>query len=300
MKKLFISQPMRDKTQEEILNERNTAIQAAKEALGDEIEVIESYFPEYNPSNGCIPLKYLSKAIELLADADIAYFCSGWESARGCKIEHACAHDYGIKILYAKKNKQKHKLVFLTGAGISVASGIPTFEDQPDLRNMLDREFALKHPDEYRNIIAGMKETCDNAKPNAAHYAIAEMNCPVITMNIDGLHRKAGTKTLIEMHGRLPNDDEIKANNLSSMTNIPVLYGDPAPEYKRAYGIIKSLEYGNSYLVIVGTSFYTQVSTTIKRMAEKRNAKIIVIDDNAEIKVPTLCTELKKRLGMTE
>lgn len=99
MKKLFISQPMRDKTQEEILKERNAAIQAAKDALGDEIEVIESYFPEYNPSNGCIPLKYLSKAIELLADADIAYFCNGWESARGCKIEHACAVEYNIERL---------------------------------------------------------------------------------------------------------------------------------------------------------------------------------------------------------
>ena len=49
MKKLFISQPMRDK--------------------------FESYFPDYNPSNGCVPIKYLSKAIEMLADA--AYFCKG-------------------------------------------------------------------------------------------------------------------------------------------------------------------------------------------------------------------------------
>lgn len=100
MKKLFISQPMRDKSQEEILQERNAAIQAAKEALGDDIEIIESYFPEYNPSNGCVPMKYLLRAIELLADADAAYFCKGWDTARGCKIEHTCAAEYGIPIIH--------------------------------------------------------------------------------------------------------------------------------------------------------------------------------------------------------
>lgn len=96
MKKIFISQPMRGKTQEEILEVRKRAIENAKAVLDDDVEVIESYFEDYNPDDGCVPLKYLSKSLELLADADIAYFAKGWESARGCRIEYQCATDYGI------------------------------------------------------------------------------------------------------------------------------------------------------------------------------------------------------------
>lgn len=100
MKKLFISQPMNGKTEEEILKEREIAIESAKRNMGtDEIEVIDSYFEDYNPENGCIPLKYLAKSLELLADADVAYFVPGWENARGCKIENQAAIGYGITVI---------------------------------------------------------------------------------------------------------------------------------------------------------------------------------------------------------
>lgn len=99
MKKLFISQPMNGKTNEEILAVREKAIDSAKKNLGDDVEVIDSYFDDYNPENGCVPLKYLSKSLELLADADVAYFAKGWEEARGCRIENQCAIAYGIEVI---------------------------------------------------------------------------------------------------------------------------------------------------------------------------------------------------------
>lgn len=99
MKKLFISQPMNGKTNEEILAVREKAIDSAKKNLGADVEVIDSYFEDYNPENGCVPLKYLSKSLELLADADIAYFAKGWEDARGCRIENQCAIAYGIEVI---------------------------------------------------------------------------------------------------------------------------------------------------------------------------------------------------------
>lgn len=99
MVKLFISQPMRGKSPEEILRVREKAIESAKQHCGEDVEVIESYFADYNPENGCVPLKFLSKSIELLADADVAYFAEGWEEARGCKIEHTCAMEYGIDVI---------------------------------------------------------------------------------------------------------------------------------------------------------------------------------------------------------
>lgn len=105
--KVFISQVMRDKTEEEILTERNLAIDKVKKIFPNrevkiiDVKIIDSYFVGYNPTGGSIPLKYLSKAIELLANADVAYFCFGWDTARGCKIVHQCAVEYGVNRIYA-------------------------------------------------------------------------------------------------------------------------------------------------------------------------------------------------------
>lgn len=96
MKKLFISQPMTGKTDEEIRREREKAIQAAREMLDDDVEVLDSYFPDFNGS----PLEYLGRVISMLADADIMYFAPGWEYSRGCRIEHECAIVYDIDTIY--------------------------------------------------------------------------------------------------------------------------------------------------------------------------------------------------------
>lgn len=96
MTKVFISQPMKDKTEQEILEERANVFQLAKESFPD-AELIDSYFEDYKPSTGNIALKYLAKSLELLADADVAYFAKGWEEARGCRIENECAIEYEIE-----------------------------------------------------------------------------------------------------------------------------------------------------------------------------------------------------------
>lgn len=97
MKRLFISQPMRGKTDEEILNERKKAISTARDIMNDEIEVIDSFFQ--NAPDNAKPLWFLGKSIELLSEADAVYFAPGWHEARGCVIEYKCAVEYGIKII---------------------------------------------------------------------------------------------------------------------------------------------------------------------------------------------------------
>lgn len=99
MKKLFISQPMKGKSDDEILAERSNAIQAARDSVNDEIEVIDSFF-QGAPAKAK-PLWYLGESLKLLATADIAYFAPGWNEARGCKIENACAKEYGIPTIEA-------------------------------------------------------------------------------------------------------------------------------------------------------------------------------------------------------
>ena len=97
MKKVFISQPMRGKTDEEILAERKKAIESAERNLGEPVEVIDSFFQ--NAPADARPLWFLGKSLELLSTADIAYFAKGWEDARGCRIENQCAIEYGIEVI---------------------------------------------------------------------------------------------------------------------------------------------------------------------------------------------------------
>lgn len=97
MKKLFISQPMRGKTDAEILAEREKAIASAEKHLGEKVEVIDSFFQ--NAPAEAKPLWFLGKSLELLSTADVAYFAPGWEQARGCRIENTCAIEYGITVI---------------------------------------------------------------------------------------------------------------------------------------------------------------------------------------------------------
>jgi hypothetical protein len=95
--KLFISQPMKGKTNEEILAVREKAIESVERNLGEKVEVIDSFFKDAPVD--AKPLWYLAKSIELLATADVAYFAKDWEKYRGCRIENTCAIEYGIDVI---------------------------------------------------------------------------------------------------------------------------------------------------------------------------------------------------------
>lgn len=101
MSKIFISQPMNGKTTEEIENERNDIIDRLATQFARENEyiyIIYSFFKD--APHGTKPLWYLGESIKLMSEADIVFFCDGWQTARGCQIEHDCALEYGIDTMY--------------------------------------------------------------------------------------------------------------------------------------------------------------------------------------------------------
>ena len=95
--KVFISQPMRDKTDEEILEERNKI----KELLiqkykNNSLEFLDSFFPNLEIPDDVKNTKiyYLSKAIEMLSKADILFSAKGWDNYNGCKFEREIFRTY--------------------------------------------------------------------------------------------------------------------------------------------------------------------------------------------------------------
>lgn len=113
----------------------------------------------------------------------------------------------------AAEIKAAGRIAALTGAGISVESGIPPFRGKGGLWETLDPmtyahiDAFMKDPEKvWRVLLKGLKEVLDRAVPNAAHRGLAAIEqlgkkvC-VITQNVDGLHQAAGSSDVIEFHG---------------------------------------------------------------------------------------------------
>ena len=184
-----------------------------------------------------------------------------------------------------------NNLLFLTGSGISVDSGLPTFEQHPEYRQILTRSYVEEHPVEYRNLVRTLTKSALNAKPNVAHFVIAQTGAPVITMNVDGLHQKAGSNLLIPVHGYLPTLEEIEYEEFPIEFGGLILYGDLAPLYSKAFQQLNRLPVGGN-LVIVGTSFFTGFANEFHEVAQRHNLNIYIINDNASQRVPKLLQSL--------
>ena len=110
--------------------------------------------------------------------------------------------------------RKSESIVFFTGAGISSESGIPTFRGKDGIWNKLrPEELAnfdafMRNPEMVWEWYNHRKKIIHEAKPNAAHLAIAEMqnhfkNVTVVTQNIDNFHRRAGSSNIFELHGNI-------------------------------------------------------------------------------------------------
>lgn len=105
MAKAMISHPMAGKTDEQIAETRERAKEKL-EALG--YEFVNTLFTDERYSDAAmmergvvqVPLCYLVKSLENMSLCHAAYFCKGWEKARGCRIEHDAAVAYGLEVLY--------------------------------------------------------------------------------------------------------------------------------------------------------------------------------------------------------
>ena len=119
----------------------------------------------------------------------------------------------GVEKLQQAINESSY-IVFFGGAGVSTESGIPDFRSQDGLYNqkykyppeeIVSHTFLIHKTEEFYEFYKD-KMLAPDAKPNAAHYKLAELEKAgklkaVITQNIDGLHQAAGSKEVLELHG---------------------------------------------------------------------------------------------------
>lgn len=170
------------------------------------------------------------------------------------------------------------KLVFLTGAGISAESGIPTFRDAIDglwenhnVEEVATRKAIKEHPEVVYKFINELKNKYKDCKPNRAHELIAELesdyDVTVITQNIDNLHEKAGSTKVIHLHGDLSklralDDDNLFFDYIEDVTPDTVIEGHKVRPHIVLFGedvpnmTIAADEVAKADIcVVIGTSF---------------------------------------------
>ena len=210
-------------------------------------------------------------------------------------------------ILGAARDLAKSRLtVALTGAGISVESGIPPFRGKGGLWERFDpMEYAsidaLKHDPAkvWRVLIGEMKKVMENAQPNNAHKGLARLESmgllsTIITQNVDGLHQAAGSKDVIEFHGNfvweycMDCGKRIPTRDLS-MESLPprcscggffrpdcVFFGEMIPH--EALSRSTSLAEKCGCMLVVGTSAVVEPAASMARIAKACGARVIEIN----------------------
>jgi NAD-dependent deacetylase len=230
---------------------------------------------------------------------------------------------------------RRQPCVALTGAGISAESGIPTFRSKGGLWEKFDPavyasiEVFRQDPSKYWSIRGEFIRNYDAYQPNPGHLALTEMENMgllrhVITQNIDGLHRKAGSRNVTEIHGSLREVFCVRCEKEYRAPKIP----DGTPPLCDCGGVLKpnTVLFGESLppqaleaawresgtcraMLVIGTSAVVQPAASLPCVAKEQGAAVVEVNieqafpsadvcirEKAGKALPQIVNELKKRL----
>ncbi len=206
--------------------------------------------------------------------------------------------------------RHAHHAVALTGAGVSTHSGIPDFRSPGSgLWEQVDPEVASifafrRRPETFFDWMRPLARRLVEAQPNAAHRALAQLEAAgilqvIITQNIDGLHQKAGSRSVLEVHGHLREATCIRCFNTFSMdpfvesflagTSLPlcphcgnvlkpnvILYGEQLPA-----AVMQEAQYHVRHcdvMLVAGTSLEVAPVSDLPRVARHYGARLILVN----------------------
>lgn len=201
--------------------------------------------------------------------------------------------------------------VALTGAGISTPSGIPDFRSpesglwsSDELYETASLRAFRRHPETFYHLIRPLIRQVVDAQPNPAHLALAEMQqqgrlSAIITQNFDNLHTKAGSHTIVELHGHLRSATCIRCYRqatgdsvvrfLLEKEGVPIceycggvlkpdiiLMGEQIPysALQSAYDLLKKCD----LLLIAGSSLVVDPAARLPDIARQRQVRIIIVN----------------------
>ena len=214
----------------------------------------------------------------------------------------------GIYQQMADRIRRSQYAIALTGAGISVESGIPDFRSADGLWSKYDPlEFAYiesfrANPGRVWKMLVELDEILLRAKPNGAHLSLAELEKrgilrAIVTQNVDSLHQRAGSRVVVEFHG---NNRSLRcdvcgwkvAREAVSLAALPplcscggalrpdlVFFGEaiPAAAYNQALAVAEKCD----FMVIIGTSASVAPASHLPLLAKRKGAFLLEINPRA-------------------
>jgi NAD-dependent deacetylase len=216
---------------------------------------------------------------------------------------------------------EKGQCVALSGAGISAESGIPTFRSKGGMWEKYDpmvyasAEVFRKDPSKYWLIRGDFIRNYRKYQPNPAHLALVELEKMkilrhIITQNIDGLHKRAGSRNVTEIHGSLREIYCLKCNQEYLAPNIP----EGEPPYCECGGVLKpnTVLFGEQLpagalekachesstcriMLVIGTSAVVQPAASLPSLAKQNGA--VIVEINPENAFPAADYYLEEKAG---
>ena len=205
----------------------------------------------------------------------------------------------------------KPKLVVSTGAGVSAESGLSTFRDsnglweQYDVMEVASHEGYLRNPGLIHRFYNARRNQASQAKPNAAHTALAKLeelfDVYVITQNVDTLHEAAGSTKVLHLHGRLdaveavddPNKVYILENPDAETTPDTIIdghrvrphivfFGEAVPNFEVATQLVSEAD----VFVIIGTTLSVYPAASLLHYV-RHGVPIFYIDPKPATSIPS-------------
>ncbi|MGD9161640.1 MAG: NAD-dependent deacylase [Desulfobacteraceae bacterium] len=226
----------------------------------------------------------------------------------------------------AKEIAASKKCITLTGAGISAESGIPTFRSKGGMWNDYDPtvyaslETFIKDPSKYWSIRGEFIRNYNNYIPNEGHSALSRLEksgllkC-IITQNIDGLHKKAGSEYILEIHGSLRESYCMSCSREYIAPDIPagevplcacggvlkpntVLFGEQLPA-----GVLEEAQLqaeSCDVMLLIGTSAVVYPAAALPVISKRNGAKIIEINIESSFNDSDIVIEEKAGTALPE
>lgn len=220
-----------------------------------------------------------------------------------------------------------NKIVVFSGAGMSAESGIKTFRDSDGLwenyniQDVATPQAWKKNPDLVSGFYNQRRKQIIEAKPNAAHYAIADLqkhaDVQIVTQNIDDLHERAGSSRVLHLHGNIRyakssgpnqernyyriNGDKLTEKDLCTdgyrLRPHVVWFGEDVPMMEKAVSLVNEA----THFVVIGSSLNVYPAANLIMCCPENAKKWIIDPKSEEISSPTSFTliNLKAVEGMT-
>lgn len=213
------------------------------------------------------------------------------------------------------------QIVFFSGAGMSAESGISTFRDSNglwenyDVAEVATPEAWLKNPKLVQEFYNARRKNILEASPNKAHIIIAQLeenySVSVITQNIDDLHERAGSKSVMHLHGNIrlakssgPNSEKkfypIEGDTLDLETDFcddgyplrphVVWFGENVPMYEKVIPIIESAD----IFIVIGTSLNVYPAAGLIHYCNPKATRFLIDPKADELTVPSHFQVIRK------